>query len=45
MLQERFIDLMNTRDFNEAISQGTSDIKKVHHRFRSIQQLIVEALV
>ena len=45
MLQERFIDLMNTRDFNEAISQGTSDIKKVHHRFRSIQQLIEEALV
>lgn len=44
MLQERFIDLMNTRDFNEAISQGTGNIKKVQNRFRSIQQLIEEVL-
>ncbi len=44
MLQERFIDLMNTRDFNEAISQGTSDIKKVHNRFKLVQQLIEEVL-
>jgi hypothetical protein len=44
MLQGRFIDLMNTRDFDEAISQGTSDIKKVHNRFRAIQQLIEEVL-
>ncbi len=44
MLQERFIGLMNTRDFNEAISQGTNDIKKVHRRFKSIQQLIREVL-
>jgi hypothetical protein len=44
MLQERFIKLMNTRDFNEAISQRTGDVKKVHHRFKSIQQLIEEVL-
>ena len=44
MLQERFICLMNTHDFNEAISQGTGDIKKVRDRFRSVQQLIEEVL-
>jgi len=44
MLQERFICLMNTHDFSEAISQGTGDIKKVRNRFRAVQELIQEVL-
>jgi hypothetical protein len=43
-LKVRFIDLMNDRDFNEAISQATGDVKKVQRRFSSIQQLIEDVL-
>lgn len=44
-LKERFITLMNNHEFDEAISQGTGNIKKVQRRFSSIKQLIEEVLV
>jgi hypothetical protein len=43
-LIEKFIQLMNTRDFNEAVSQGTGDVKKVNTRFRQIALIIREVL-
>ena len=41
-LIERFMNLMNNREFDAAVSQGTGDINKVHRRFDSIKQLIAE---
>jgi len=44
-LKQKFIDLMNNdRDFEDAISQGTGDIKKVDYRFRRIEKLLQEVL-
>lgn len=43
-LMKRFITLMNDRAFDEAISQGTGDIRKVNRRFRLIKQVIEEVL-
>lgn len=44
LLKEKFIELMNTRDFNESISQGTGDKKKVQVRFSYINRIIQETL-
>lgn len=43
-LNEKFIALMNNREFDSAISQGTGDIKKVRRRFEKIAQIIAEVL-
>jgi len=44
ILIEMFINLMNDREFDGAVSQGTGDIKKVNRRFGSIKRLIEEVL-
>jgi len=44
VLIEKFIQLMNDREFDTAVSQGTGDINKVHRRFSSITRLIEEVL-
>lgn len=44
-VQQKFIELMNDRDFDTAISQGTGDVAKVRRRFGRIQQLLQEVLV
>lgn len=44
VLMDKFIELMNTREFNEAVSQGTGDVKKVNTRFRGIERIIQEVL-
>lgn len=44
MLVRKFINLMNDRLFDEAISQGTSDVGKVHRRFSAIKRIIEEVL-
>jgi hypothetical protein len=44
-LEQLFCDLMmQDRDFESAVSQGTGDVRKVRLRFRSIQEIIVRAL-
>ncbi len=43
-VQNTFIKLMNTKDFNNAISQGTGSVSTVKFRFRAIEQLIQEVL-
>ncbi len=43
-LNKKFIALMNDREFDSAISQGTGDIKKVRRRFEKIAQIIAEVL-
>ena len=44
VLKEKFFNLMDDREFNDAISQGTGNINKVKHRFRAIEDLILEVL-
>ena len=44
MLIDKFIDLVNDRDFNDAISFGTKAIKKVNLRFSKIEGIIQEVL-
>ncbi len=45
IVKQKFIALMNIdRAFNEAISQGTGDQKKVKYRFKAIEDMIVEVL-
>jgi hypothetical protein len=39
-LLSAFIELMNDRAFDAAISQGTGDPNRVHLRFRAIEQLV-----
>lgn len=39
-----FVVLMNDRDFDRAISQGTGDIKKLNLRFSEIHRIIGEVL-
>ena len=41
---ERFIKLMNDRDFDSSVSSGTGDIKKVTKRFRAIENLLKEVV-
>jgi len=43
-LKARFIDLMQNRDFDSAISQGTGDVAKVTLRFERIHSLLQEEL-
>jgi flagellar biosynthesis/type III secretory pathway chaperone len=43
-LIESFMNLMNNRAFDAAVSQSTGDINKVYRRFDSIKQLIEEVL-
>ena len=44
IVRAKFVDLMNDRNFDSAISQGTGDIRKVMRRFSAIEQLIQEVL-
>ena len=44
MLINKFIDLVNDRDFNDAVSFGTKAIKKVNLRFSRIEEIIQEVL-
>ena len=44
VLKDKFIELMNTPEFSDAVSQGTGDARKVNLRFREIEQLIQEVL-
>ena len=41
---ESFVKLMNVRDFDQAISQGTGSVQNVRYRFEAIQKLIREVL-
>lgn len=43
-LIDLFISLMNERDFDIAVTQGTGAIKRVRLRFQAIQEIISEAL-
>lgn len=43
-LIDLFISLMNERDFDIAVTQGTGAIKRVRLRFQAIQKIISEAL-
>ncbi|SRR5260370_6244881 len=45
IVKQKFIALMNIdRAFNEAISQGTGDQKKVKYRFKAIENIIMGVL-
>jgi len=43
-LIDKFIALMNTIEFNEAISQGTGDKSKVQTRFQKVRDIIWETI-
>jgi len=43
-VKDRFIRLMNQRDFDNSISQGTGDVGKVHTRFKGVKDIIKETL-
>ena len=43
-LKRKFIKLMNKKEFNDAVSQGTGSIKSVKTRFSSIEKIIREVL-
>jgi hypothetical protein len=43
-LLEGFVDLMNDREFDAAISQGTGDPRRVQLRFSKIEQLTKQVL-
>ncbi|NJN97346.1 MAG: DUF262 domain-containing protein [Anaerolineales bacterium] len=40
----KLLELLNDREFDSAISQGTGDIRKVEKRFKAVEQLIAEVL-
>lgn len=44
LLKEKFVELMNTKDFDSSVTQSTGDIKQVQVRFRSIEMLLAEVL-
>lgn len=44
-VKKRFIALMNNRDFDQAVSQGTGDISKVLRRFGAIEELLLEVIL
>lgn len=44
MVRSRFIELMNDREFDGAISQGTGDVTKVRRRFNRVEQLLQEII-
>jgi len=43
-LRDKFKELMNTRDFDQAITQGTGSISKIKARFSGIERIIKEVL-
>jgi hypothetical protein len=43
-LLDEFINLMNTAEFSDAVSQGTGDVRKVDTRFRGIERIVQEVL-
>ena len=43
-LDAAFVGLMNVRDFDTAISQGTGDIRKVKLRFGGVERIIRETI-
>ena len=43
-LDAAFVDLMNVRDFDSAISQGTGDVRKVKLRFGAVERIIRETI-
>jgi hypothetical protein len=43
-VQQKFMELMHNRDFEQAISQGTGDVAKVERRFGLVKHLIQEVL-
>jgi Protein of unknown function DUF262 len=43
-VREAFIGLCNDRSFENAISQGTGDIRKVNRRFSAIREMLDEVL-
>lgn len=43
-LMDRFIALMNEREFEITVTQGTGAIKRVRLRFKSIREIIMEVL-
>lgn len=43
-VQSRFQDLMNTYEFNNAVSQGTGDPRKVRYRFEQIRLMFEQVL-
>lgn len=43
-LNKKFIELMNSREFDNAVSQSTGDVSKVRRRFSAIEQLIKDVL-
>jgi hypothetical protein len=43
-LDKAFVGLMNVREFDAAISQGTGDIRKVRLRFSEIERIIRETV-
>ncbi|HXL23124.1 MAG TPA: DUF262 domain-containing protein [Candidatus Dormibacteraeota bacterium] len=44
LVEDRFCELMNKRDFETAVSQGTGDVSKVRLRFRSIREIVEKVL-
>jgi hypothetical protein len=44
VLLGKFMALMATRDFNDAVSQGTGDVGKVKARFGEIERIIQEVI-
>ena len=42
VLRKKFIHLMQDREFENSISQGTGDIKKIKCRFKKIEELLKE---
>ncbi|MBF0308895.1 MAG: DUF262 domain-containing protein [Magnetococcales bacterium] len=43
-LRERFLDIMEERDFDDAVTQGTGSKARVQLRFRRIKEIIQEVL-
>jgi Protein of unknown function DUF262 len=43
-LRTAFVGLMNVREFDTAISQGTGDLRKVQLRFASVERIIQETI-
>jgi len=44
LLWAKFVELMNERPFDQAVSQGTGDVQRVRLRFGAIHRIIAETL-
>lgn len=44
ILKDKFMELMKDQEFEDSISSGTSEVFKVHYRFKKIEDLIKEVL-